>query len=317
MKTTEAYKKIYSIRKAEEVIAEYYYNNKIFSFVHFYIGQEAVAVGVCENLTSDDRLFGNHRSHGHYLAKGGDLVAMYSEMLGRASGCCRGKGGSMHMLDRSVGFMGSTPILASAVPIAAGSALNQKLSKSNNITAVFYGDGASEEGIVYETMNLAATLSLPLLMVLEDNLYSVCTPHEDRRAKDYCIDEIAGGFGVKFIKANGNDFLNVYEAANAAINYVKEMRAPCVLYCQVFRHMAHSAPIRDDKSGYRKIDTEEVRRREDSLLKLRANVVSQYGEEEIIEIERQIDLKVSEALTKAVSSPEPNANEMMIGVYHE
>jgi pyruvate dehydrogenase E1 component alpha subunit len=130
------YSKMYLLRKAETVISEYYFANKIFSFVHFYIGQEAVAVGISAHLTLEDRVYGNHRSHGHYLAKGGDLSAMYSEMLGKSTGCCKGKGGSMHMLDRQVGFMGSTPILASAVPIAAGSALQQKMKKMNSQKAL-------------------------------------------------------------------------------------------------------------------------------------------------------------------------------------
>ncbi len=169
----EVYSDMFFLRTAEEKIAEYYFNNKIFSFVHFYIGQEAVAVGVSRHLSLEDRVFGNHRSHGHFLAKGGSLDRMYAEMLGRRTGCARGKGGSMHMLDKTVGFMGSTPILGSAVPIATGSAFQQKMMKEPGITVVYLGDGAAEEGIFYESLNFAALHNLPLVIVLEDNLYSI------------------------------------------------------------------------------------------------------------------------------------------------
>lgn len=317
MNTLDIYKDLYYIRTSEEVVADYYFKNKIFSFVHFYIGQESVALGVCKNLSKADRVFGNHRSHGHYLAKGGDLVAMYAEMLGRSGGCCKGKGGSMHMLDRSVGFMGSTPILASAVPIAAGSALNQKLEKSLNITAVFYGDGASEEGIVYETMNLAATFNIPLLMVMEDNLYSVCTPQEDRRGPNYNLQMIAEGFGVKFIRADGNDFLDVYKNSKNAVEYIKSNGGPCILACRVYRHMAHSAPIKDDKSGYRKIDTEEVRVKEDSVLRMRRLAVQEFGEQIVNNVEAEVTKIVNHSLEEAVNSSMPQESQMLTSVYHE
>src|SRR3989344_2720 len=162
-----AYKRMLSIRIAEEEIAKFYLENKVMSFVHFYVGQEAVAVGVCDALSKEDRAMGNHRSHGHYLAKGGDLKRMICELFGKAEGCCHGKGGSMHMIDKSVNFIGSTPILGSVVPLANGSAFEQKYSKKKSVTAVFFGDGAFEEGIVYETLNLAALFKLPLLLVLE------------------------------------------------------------------------------------------------------------------------------------------------------
>jgi len=308
---------MYKIRKSEEAIADYYFTQKIFSFVHFYVGQEAVAVGVCQNLEKTDRVFGNHRSHGHYLAKGGNLTAMYSEMLGKSNGCCKGKGGSMHMLDRSVGFMGSTPILASAVPIAAGSALNQKLANSPNITAVFFGDGASEEGIVYETINLAAVWQLPLLFVLEDNLYSVCTPHEDRKSKNYNLKQIIEGFGVKFLAANGNDFEDVNRNANAAIASIKSGNGPCVLYCRAFRHMAHSAPIRDDKAAYRKIDTLEARKEEDSVQRLREILIKEIGEVRVLKLESEINSEIGKSLEEAIASPQPETAEMYTNVYHD
>ena len=178
------------IRITEQEIANFYLANKVMSFVHFYVGQEAVATGVCAALASGDKVMGNHRSHGHYLAKGGDLKRMVCELLGKAHGSSKGKGGSMHMIDKSVNFVGSTPILGSVVPLACGAAFEQKYNKKNDLTVSFVGDGASEEGVVYETINLAALFKLPYLIVVENNLYSVNSKIKDRRSEGYNVEKI-------------------------------------------------------------------------------------------------------------------------------
>src|SRR3989338_5074367 len=192
----QAYKKMLLMRLAEQEIANLYLQNKIMSFVHFYVGQEAVAVGVCDALKKDDKVLGNHRSHGHYLAKGGDLKKMICEMLGKGNGFSHGKGGSMHMMDRSVKFVGSTPILGSIVPIACGTAFEQKYKNKPDVSVAFLGDGAFEEGIVYETLNLAALFKLPLLLVVENNLFAVNSKIKDRRSADHSVEKIVTGFGV-------------------------------------------------------------------------------------------------------------------------
>ena len=311
----QVYSDMFFLRTAEEKIAEYYFNNKIFSFVHFYIGQEAVAVGVSKHLNLEDRVFGNHRSHGHYLAKGGSLENMFAEMLGKAAGCARGKGGSMHMLDKSVGFMGSTPILGSAVPIATGSAFQQKMMKEPGITVVYLGDGAAEEGIFYESLNFAALHNLPLVIVLEDNLYSVNSDNSVRKSPDFNYEKIAEGFGIQYLRGDGNDVHDVLSASKIAVDSARNNSKPTLLHLVTFRHMAHSAPIRDDKSGYRVIDTEETRIAKDSLLKLRNEILADYEESKLNDLEDQIVSKVNEALTFAVNSEEPKEIEMMLGVF--
>ena len=311
----QVYSDMFFLRTAEEKIAEYYFNNKIFSFVHFYIGQEAVAVGVSKHLNLEDKVFGNHRSHGHYLAKGGSLENMFAEMLGKAAGCARGKGGSMHMLDKSVGFMGSTPILGSAVPIATGSAFQQKMMKEPGITVVYLGDGAAEEGIFYESLNFAALHNLPLVIVLEDNLYSVNSDNSVRKSPDFNYGKIAAGFGIQYLRGDGNDVHDVLNASKIAVDSARNNSKPTLLHLVTFRHMAHSAPIRDDKSGYRVIDTEETRIAKDSLLKLRNEILADYEEFKLNDLEDQIVSKVSEALTFAVNSEEPKELEMMLGVF--
>jgi pyruvate dehydrogenase E1 component alpha subunit len=311
----EVYSDMFFLRTAEEKIAEYYFNNKIFSFVHFYIGQEAVAVGVSKHLNLEDKVFGNHRSHGHYLAKGGSLENMFAEMLGKAAGCAQGKGGSMHMLDKSVGFMGSTPILGSAVPIATGSAFQQKMMKEPGITVVYLGDGAAEEGIFYESLNFAALHNLPLVIVLEDNLYSVNSDNSVRKSPDFNYGKIAAGFGIQYLRGDGNDVHDVLNASKIAVDSARNNSKPTLLHLVTFRHMAHSAPIRDDKSGYRVIDIEETRIAKDSLLKLRNEILADYEESKLNDLEDQIVSKVSEALTFAVNSEEPKELEMMLGVF--
>ena len=312
----KAYKQMFLIRKLEESLVKYYFDNKIMSFVHFYVGQEAVAVGVCENLKHNDNVLGNHRSHGHYLAKGGDPNRMVAELLGKVTGCCRGKGGSMHMIDKSVNFIGSTPILGSVAPISAGSALTQKLTNSDNITVSFFGDGASEEGVVYETINFASLFKLPLLLVVENNLYSVMSKLNDRRSEKHDLEKIVTGFGAKYYKANGNDFFDVYDKTKLAIENIKEHKQPVVLECVVFRHMAHSAPICDDKIGYRELDKPENREKEDSVKNLRIELLKEFSELDIILVEDEVNLQVKSAMDFGVNSPYPEHEELYKDVYH-
>ena len=313
----KAYERMYLLRKMEEELVEYYRLNKVMSFVHFYIGQEAVAVGVCDALQHEDRVFGNHRSHGHYLAKGGDPNKMVAECLGKATGCCRGKGGSMHMIDKSVNFIGSTPILGSVAPISAGSALQQKLTSSQSITVAFYGDGASEEGVVYETMNFSALFKLPLLLIVENNFYSVMSRLKDRRSENYNLQKIAEGFGLKYLRADGNDYLDVNEKAKAAVDSIKNHNQPVVLECITFRHMAHSAPIKDDAAGYREVDTIDYRNREDSVFRMRSDLVSHFSEDAIREVEQRVDGVVSDAIAFGANSPYPSQDELYKDVYHD
>ena len=309
-----AYEKMSLIRIAEEKIADHYLKNKIMSFVHFYIGQEAVAVGVAESLTKNDKMLGNHRSHGHYLAKGGDLKRMICELLGKKEGLGRGKSGSMHMMDRSAGFAGSTPILGSVVPLACGVAFAQKYRKETNITAVFYGDGASEEGVVYETMNLAGLFRLPLLMVIENNLYSVNSPIQDRRAAGYDIGKIVEGFGARYVRADGLDYRDVRKKAKAFVDYLREGNGPAVVECITYRHMAHSAPIFDESC--RTEDVREKREQKDAIKLLRSELLAEgVTEEKITEIEKKNVQIVEEAILFAVKAPFPDKRTLFDDVY--
>lgn len=304
---------MFLIREAEEQIAAYYLKNKIMSLVHFYIGQEAIAVGVCDALQKDDRVMGNHRSHGHYLAKGGDLKKMVCELLGKEYGSSNGKGGSMHLIDKSVNFIGSTPILSSAVPLSCGSAFEQKYHKKDTVTVVFLGDGAFEEGGVYESLNLAALFKLPLLLVVENNLRSINTRLWERRSSTHNTENIVTGFGVQYVRADGNDYLDVVVKAR---NLMTEVRAgkPALIECMTYRHLAHSGPTFEEET--REEDTMERRKEKDSVAKMRRETLaSGVSEEEIIAAEDNIKRTVTDAIIFAEKAPFPQKISLYTDLY--
>lgn len=263
------------IREAENLIAKDFFDNKIFSFLHLSVGQEASAVGVCGSLTREDYALGNHRSHGHYLAKGGSLEKMLLEIYGHPGGCCGGYGGSMHMLDRSVGFMGSTPILGSILPITAGMAFNHKRSGKRAVAVCFVGDGAAEEGSFYETVNIAARFELPLIVVIEDNLYAVNTPHEDRKSSKFDYEKIVSGFGANYLRRDGQNVEEVTsglsELKSGALDGV-----PGILHLDVLREYAHSGPIKDSSATYR-TDSESYRDDKDCIKTFASALIDKAG----------------------------------------
>ncbi|SVC97414.1 uncharacterized protein METZ01_LOCUS350268, partial [marine metagenome] len=197
------------VRMVEETIAAKYSEQEMRCPVHLSVGQEATAVGVCSVLGDEDFAFSAHRSHAHYLAKGGDLKAMLSELYGRKDGCCRGKGGSMHLIDRSCGFMGAVPILASSIPIGVGAAFGSVLKKSPKVSVVFFGDGALEEGAFTESLNFAILKHLPVIFVCENNLYSVFSHVSSRRPTYREIYEVVEGYGIASVHGYGNDVVEV------------------------------------------------------------------------------------------------------------
>ena len=305
---------MYLIRATEEQLVELYLKEKIMSFVHFYIGQEAVAVGVADALKKEDKMLGNHRSHGHYLAKGGDLKRMVCELLGKACGSSSGKGGSMHMIDKTVNFVGSTPILGSVVPLSSGVAFEQKYNKRKTITTAFIGDGAFEEGAVAETINLAGLYKLPLLLVVENNLFAVNTALDERRAKGYDSKTIVTGLGAKYLKADGNDYKDVRKKAETLVKYVRSGKGPAVLECVVYRHMAHSAPIFDESC--RREDVLGKREKKDSVKKLRKQLKAQgVSEKRLSGLEHKIDEEVRTVIVSAQKAPYPKTNTLNTDVY--
>lgn len=315
----KAYSQMLRIRLVEERLVKEYLKKNIRSFVHFCVGQEAVAVGVCMNLSKNDYVFGNHRSHGHYLAKGGDLKKMIAELYGKATGCSAGRGGSMHLVDRSVGFMGSISILSSVVPIAVGAAFSIKRQGKGNICVVFLGDGASDEGVFYESVNLAGLFKAPILFVVENNLYAVMSDVDARHPESFDLSKIISGLGGSYSKSDGNSFTDVYRATKAAIEEMVKTGKPSAIECVTFRHMAHSGPIFDDKLGYRAQDNWDIRVSKCPIRNLKEEIIrGRIADLEVLsELERNISREIDDAIRFGEESPFPKKEELMEGVYCE
>ena len=239
------------IRSVELLISEKYTDQIFRCPVHLSIGQEAIAVGVSLNLQLEDKVVSTHRSHAHYIAKGGDLLSMLSELIGSPLGCCKGRGGSMHIFDRSVGFMASVPIVGSSLPIAAGLALAEKLLNSKNIVVAYVGDAALETGAFYESLNLAALKNLPILVVLEDNGYSTYSNKEVRWPDNKNVRKTIEGMGINYYSGSGDDVEEIYTQISDVISDVRNNK-PSLVHLDTFRRYEHCGPSLDDNLGYRK-----------------------------------------------------------------
>ena len=239
------------IRSVELLISEKY-DTQIFRCpVHLSIGQEAIAVGVSINLQLEDKVVSTHRSHAHYIAKGGDLFSMLSELIGSPLGCCKGRGGSMHIFDKSVGFMASVPIVGSSLPLAVGIALAEKQLNSENIVVAYVGDAALETGAFYESLNLAALKNLPILIVLEDNGYSTYSNKEVRWPDNKNVRVTIEGMGINYYSGSGDDVDEIKTQISEVIHNVRNNK-PSLVHLDTFRRYEHCGPSLDDNLGYRK-----------------------------------------------------------------
>jgi len=247
----QMYVNLQLIRSVELLISEKYATQIFRCPVHLSIGQEAIAVGVSINLQLEDKVVSTHRSHAHYIAKGGDLFSMLSELIGSPLGCCKGRGGSMHIFDKSVGFMASVPIVGSSLPIAVGLALAEKLLKSDNIVVAYVGDAALETGAFYESLNLAALKNLPILIVLEDNGYSTYSNKEVRWPENKNVRETIEGMGINYYSGSGDDVEEINTQISNVISDVRKNK-PSLVHLDTFRRYEHCGPSLDDNMGYRK-----------------------------------------------------------------
>ena len=238
------------IRRIEEALADRYAEQEMRCPMHLCIGQEAIAVGVCAALSGHDVVFGNHRAHGHYLARGGNLKAMIAELYGRVTGCCGGRGGSMHLIDLGVGFMGATPIVGGTVPLAVGSAWAAALMGEPRVSVVFFGDGCFEEGVVHESLNFAALHKLPVVFVCENNEFSVYTRLTERQP-DRPIYRVAEAHGVAAYAGDGNDVEAVLSIAQAAVAKARQGEGPQFIELKTYRWREHCGPSFDDDLNYR------------------------------------------------------------------
>ncbi len=239
------------VRRVEEAIARHYREGEMRCPTHLCIGHEAIAAGVSAHLRSDDYAFSGHRSHGHYLAKGGDLQAMFSELYGKETGCARGRGGSQHLIDLDAGFVASAPILAGTLPIAVGAAFGSKRLGRDTVSVVYFGDGTTEEGVFHEALNFASLHNLPVLFVCENNLYSVHSDLAVRQPANRQIADVGKAHGIPGLQADGNDVEGVWQLAADAIQRARNGGGPTLLEFMTYRRLEHVGPNEDGKVGYR------------------------------------------------------------------
>ena len=248
------YEELLKIRLIEEEISYRYSEEKMRCPTHIAIGQEAAAVGVCASLNKNDYAVSGHRAHHHYIAKGGNIKKLIAEIYGKETGCSGGKGGSMHLIDTNVGFMGSTAIVAGTIPVGVGLSFSQKLKHSENITCIFFGDAAIEEGVFYESVNFAILKNLPVLFVCENNQFSCFTHLSERQPQNRKIFEMVSGLGIDSSECDGNDVIAVQERTAQLVNKIKKGEGPKFLELHTYRWLEHCGPNYDDELGYRTIN---------------------------------------------------------------
>jgi len=305
------------IRLVEEEIALRYPEGKMRCPTHLSIGQEAVPAAVGFSVSSNDFAVSTHRGHAHYLGKGGDLKAMIAEIYGKVTGCARGRGGSMHLIDRSVGFMGTSAIVGNSIPIGVGLALSAQLKKTNQLSCVFLGDGATEEGAYYESVNFAALRKLPVLFLCENNFYSVYSPLNVRQPEGRKISTVAAALGLRVDMVDGNDVLACYEAISKAVAAIRNNSGPYLLEFPTYRWREHCGPNYDNNIGYRSEEEYETWKKADPILRFEQKLISQDPSYELTieNIKKTIASEIAEAFDFAETSDFPDASEAYTGEY--
>lgn len=309
---TKLYHCMLRIRRVEEALAARYAEQEMRCPMHLCIGQEAIAAGVCAALDISDMVFSNHRAHGHYLAKGGSLNQMIAELYGRVDGCCGGRGGSMHLIDLSVGFMGATPIVGGTVPLAVGAAWTSALKGSRQVVVVFFGDGCFEEGVMHESMNFAALHMLPIVFVCENNDFSVYT-HLKERQPDRPIHEVAAAHTLEIASGNGNDVDEVCKLTTAAIRRVRSGCGPQFLEFSTYRWREHCGPNFDDELKYR--SEYDIKKGLAECPLAFYESIAKFDKSLIESLENSIQVEIDEAFLFALQSDTPESKGGLSKLY--
>ncbi len=301
------------IRLAEEAIARMVETGEARCPCHLYIGQEAIAAGVCAALDRADSIWGGHRSHGHYLAKGGSLESLFAEILGKATGCSGGRGGSMHLLAPSQGILGTVPIVAGTVPLAVGAAMAYKMRGESRVAVAFFGDGTLEEGHVHEAMNLAALYCLPVIFICENNFYSSHQPWAERRVSDNL--DCAGEFhSIPGGRVDGNDVEAVYRAASGAVARARNGGGPSFFECRTFRWRGHVGAGSDLDVGVKRRGELETWMARDPI----ARAAARMHETGFHDVDDQsIREEIRAAIVRARAAPYPTAERVLDHVFAE
>jgi len=305
---------MFRIRAVEEEISKRYANGKMRCPTHLSIGQESVPAAFSEIAKKNDFAVSSHRGHAHYMAKGGNLKSMLAEIYGKKTGCSKGKGGSMHLIGLSVNFMGTSAIVGNSIPIGVGLGLSAKIKKTNQVSFIFFGDGAIEEGVFYESINFAVVKKLPVVFICENNLYSVYSPLEVRQPKNRNISKMVKAIGPKVHSCDGNDVLKVYGILKKATNETRKGNGPYFLEFSTYRWLEHCGPNFDNNIGYRSVGEFLKWKKKEPIQKL-VKKISSKSKNHLEKIRNQVKIEVKSSFNFAEKSPFPKQSDAYEGVY--
>ncbi len=303
------------IRLFEERVAALITAGDVKTPCHLCIGQEAIATGVCAALERQDYIWGGHRSHGHYLAKGGDPKAMMAEILGKSTGCSRGRGGSMHLFAADVGLLGTVPLVAATIPLAVGAGFASKLRRNRRVSISFFGDGSMEEGHFHESMNLASLYRLPVIFVCENNFYASHMPLLERRAADN-LTKAGDAHGVPTVSLDGNDVIGVYQTAREAVDRARAGEGPTLIECRTYRWRGHVGASWDTDVGVKRRDELKDWLPRDPIARLRARLFEMGAVQEDLDvIEQGVRVEIEDAVDFAQQTSYPSSSELVKHVF--
>ncbi len=306
------------IRMVQERIESLYMMDEMRTPIHLCIGQEAVAAGVCATLTREDYMSSNHRGHGHYLAKGGDLKGLIAELHCKETGCSKGRGGSMHLVDTSVGILGSSSIVGGGIPIGTGLGMSLQMKNKKGVSVVFFGDGAADEGVLYESINFAILKKLPVIFILENNGYSVCSPVANRYSGKNIFHNSSPD-QMFTAQVDGNDVTAVYEVATNAVRRARNGDGPSFIECTTYRVLGHAGCASQDVKGYRTGKEIQHWQKKDPLMvcekkMIQLNILSK---KKIEEFEKIINNEIDDAFSYARESHLPTGENLDSFLYKE
>ncbi|MFT7652501.1 MAG: TPP-dependent pyruvate/acetoin dehydrogenase alpha subunit [Limisphaerales bacterium] len=311
----DLHRRMVRIRRFEETAGKMMEDGKIPGALHLYVGEEAVATGVMAHLANEDQITSTHRGHGHLIAKGGEFHRMFAELYGRATGYCKGKGGSMHISNMALGMLGANGIVGGGPPIAMGAAFSNKFRKTNNVACCFFGDGASNEGSFHEAANMASLYKLPALFVCENNGYGEYTPQANHQAIVDVADR-APGYGMPGVIVDGMDVIAVYEAAGEAIARARAGEGPTLLECKTYRYYDHVG-VRGMGLTYRTDAEVEEWKKKDPIDQFEARLAEQdiLTAEAALAVHDEVLAEIATAVQFAEDSPYPDASALLEDVY--
>ena len=311
----ESYRKMVLIRKFEMCASKLFAQNKLPGFLHLYVGEEAVATGVCSALEVTDYITSTHRGHGHLIAKGGDVKKMMAELFAKETGYCKGKGGSMHISDRDKGILGANGIVGAGIPIATGAAFASKYKGDGRVAVSFFGDGAANRGTFHEALNMAAAVKLPAVFVCENNLFaiSVCARYHMAISD---ISDRAAAYGMPGYSIDGNDVELVYETTKAAVERARRGEGPTLIECKTWRHRGH---YEGDPDDYRTAEEKAEWMQKDPIERLAKRLIEEgiCTQAELDAIASDADKLLAEAIDEAEAAPVPSVSALMADIYKE